>query len=94
MAFAQVEPFGVERADLQAALVASTVANTARNPKKRRRPFEVKEFLLQFWARATAPQQSWQDQLRIVEMLNVAFRGRDLRDKDGDVSDPGRQADG
>lgn len=80
MAFATLEPLGDARGDLQAAIVASTVANTARNPKKRRRPFAPAEFIPDFDRQRR--QQTWQEQLAFVEMLNTAFGGRDLRGRD------------
>lgn len=73
MAYDRIEPFGDGRADLRAGIVASTVANTARDPKKRARPFAPREFMPRFRA------QSWQDQLAIVEVINAAVGGRDLR---------------
>jgi len=75
-AYFRLEPFGEERADLRAAIVAATVANTARDRKRRRRPFQAAEFMPHFERKA---QQSWEEQLQIVEMINVAFGGRDLR---------------
>lgn len=80
MAFATLAPFGARRGDWQAALVAATVANTARDPKHRREPFGPADFLLEWGTREQAEGQSWEEQLRIVAQLNVAFGGRDLRD--------------
>lgn len=48
MAFAELEPFGEERADLRAGIVASTVAEVNRNPKKRKQPFTPQDFLPTF----------------------------------------------
>jgi len=76
-AFAQLEPFGEEREDLRAGIVAATVANTARDPKRRRRTFEPKEFMPRF---GEEKEQGWEEQLAIVEVLNAAFGGKDLRD--------------
>jgi len=45
MAFASLEPVGDARSDFQAALVSSIVANTARDPKKRKKPFTAQDFL-------------------------------------------------
>lgn len=83
MAFARLEPLGDRRGDWQAALVAATVANTSRDPKKRKEPFTPEEFLLD-WAPEPekAERQTWQEQLQIAEMLNVAYGGRDLRKAD------------
>lgn len=54
-AYAQIEPFGDLRADLRAGIVAATVANTARDRKKRRQPFKPEEFMPKF-DRETAAQ--------------------------------------
>jgi hypothetical protein len=45
MAFYTLEPFGWQEEEYRAALVASVMANTARNPKKRRKPFAPKDFM-------------------------------------------------
>lgn len=79
-AFSLLEPFGEKRADIRAAIIASTVANTARDPKRRRRPFRPSEFMPRFERKKE--RQSWEEQLQIVEMFNVAFGGADLRGKD------------
>lgn len=78
MAYAGLEPWGEERADLRMAIIASTIANANRDPKKRRKPFKPEDFLPKF-DRSQREPQSWQEQLKIVELLNVAFGGRDLR---------------
>lgn len=80
MAYFMVEPFGEERADVRAAIVAATVANTARDPKRRRRSFQASEFMPRFERKKE--RQTWQEQLQIVEMFNVAFGGEDLREVD------------
>ena len=68
-----LEPFGDERADLRSGVVASTIANV--NREKKRKPYKPEDFLLF----REKPRQSWEDQLRIVEMLNAAYGGQDLR---------------
>lgn len=79
MALYDLELFGDRRADLRAAIVASTVANAHRNPKKRRRAYSPEDFMPKFGRRKK--RSSWQTQLQTVEMLNAAFGGRDLRKK-------------
>lgn len=79
MAFYQLEPFGPERGDLQAAIVASTVANASRDTKKRRNPFEPSEFMPKFGERPAERSADWQGQLAMVEMLNAALGGQDVR---------------
>ena len=73
-AYSQIEPFGQDRADLGAAIVASVIANVHRSEQQQ--PFTPADFLPNF----ESPQkQSWQDQLSFVEMLNAAFNGTDER---------------
>lgn len=45
MAFFGLEPFGWQEDEYRSSLIASVIANTARNPKKRRKPFEPKDFM-------------------------------------------------
>jgi hypothetical protein len=78
-AYFALEPFGEERADIRAALVASVIANVNRNPKKRSSPFAVKDFMLRFGEAAGSREQSVEQQLSLVEMLNAAFGGVDKR---------------
>ena len=84
IAYANVEPFGEDRADIRAALIAAVIAETVRDKKKRRKPFTPAEFvkmLPRFEEEKRRPRQTMEEQIRIVEMLNVAFGGQDLRDK-------------
>jgi len=46
MAFASIEPIGDRRADLRAALIACTIANSVRTSKQR--PLTIKDFMLDF----------------------------------------------
>ncbi len=83
MAFYQVEPWGEERADLRSGIVASTVANAHRDPKKRKRPFKPEDFIPKFEPKFERKKgrKTPEQMLRLVEMLNVAFGGKDLRKK-------------
>jgi hypothetical protein len=72
--FYGLEPFGEERADVRSAIVASTIANANRDAKKRKKPWTVEDFMPKFGQPAKR-QQTWQQQLAIVEMLNEAFGG-------------------
>lgn len=47
MYYAEVEPFGEERGDLQAGIVASVIANVNRDPKKGK-PFSPGDFMPRF----------------------------------------------
>lgn len=46
--YAGLEPFGEERADLRAGIVASVIANANRDRKKRPRPYEPTDFMPKF----------------------------------------------
>lgn len=48
IAYYRLEPWGEERADLRAGIVASTIANVHRNPKKQRQPYEAVQFMPDF----------------------------------------------
>jgi len=83
MAFSSVEPIGDERADLRAALITSVLANINRNPETKPEPFTLSDFLFDFWKVAEEePEGSgWESQLALIEMINCALGGSDLRKK-------------
>jgi len=72
-----------ERQDYRAALICSVLANAFRDKKKRRKPFTPADFVPKKRLRR---KQTWQQQLRIIELLNIALGGKDLRRKAGGVS--------
>ena len=78
MAFFEIEPFGEIVEDGRFARLMCLIANINRDPKKSRK-FSPKDFMPSY-AKIV---QTWQEQLRIVEALNVAFGGKDLRNKNG-----------
>lgn len=45
MAYANIEPFGEDRADLRAGTISSVIANTNRDPKKKADPYEPIDFM-------------------------------------------------
>ena len=73
MAYAQMEPFGEERADLRAAIVAMTVANVNRG---KGRAAKVEDFMPKFDREPDGDQMKF-----TAERLNAMFGGRDLREK-------------
>lgn len=80
MLYAQVEPFGEERADLRSAIVASTVANVQRDAKQHREPYTAADFMPRFeLPEEPDPEERWRRILQKVEHLNAALGGRDLR---------------
>jgi len=45
MAYASLEPFGEERADVRAGIIAAVIANANRDRKKRPEPFTPADFM-------------------------------------------------
>ena len=45
-AYAQLEPFGEERADIRMATNTMVLANANRDPKKKRTPYTIEDFML------------------------------------------------
>lgn len=76
MAFDSLEPFGEERADLRAGIVAATVANVNRDPKKQRTPYAPQDFLPKFEGGAGESAVKSPEALRRKwEMVVAAFGG-------------------
>lgn len=78
LAFYSIEPWGEARADVRAGIVASTIANVNRNPKYRRKPYSPQDFM-PVYDKPPKPAPTTDDMLRIAEVLNKAFGGKDLR---------------
>lgn len=78
IAFYSIEPWGEERADLRAGIVASTVANVNRNAKQRSKPYSPKDFM-PVYDKPPKKAQTMEEMLRVVEVMNAAFGGQDLR---------------
>ena len=57
MAYAQLEPFGEERADIRSATNTMVLANANRDPKKKRTPYTIEDFML-FRDDAEKPEQT------------------------------------
>lgn len=77
--FYRLEPFGEERADYRAALIAAVIANA--NRRKGQKPFAVKDFMPDFEGRPREPRTPEQ-LLSVAEMLNAALGGSDLRGRE------------
>lgn len=73
-AYFALEPWGTEVEDWRAGLVAATIANANRDPKKRRRPYEPKDFMPR--REQAVEEQSWEEQARILEMWARAFEAK------------------
>jgi hypothetical protein len=66
-AFYQMEPWGCEVDDFRAGLVAATVANTSRDAKKHKKPFQPSDFMPNYET-PPVPEQSPEDHERIMGM--------------------------
>lgn len=82
MAYAQIEPFGDERADMRMAILASLIANVNRDPKKKSTPYEVSDFMPKFEASEPI---SKEEALAAIDAamtsLVLATGGKDFREK-------------
>lgn len=78
MAFFSLEPWGTEVEDWRAGLIASTIANSHRDPKRRRKLYEPSDFMPRYEAPKTQ-EQSWEEQARILEMWSRVLQARDGR---------------
>lgn len=79
MAYYKLDPFGYDRIDMGAGIVASTLVNFFK--KKGTKATKFTEFMPEFGPRAEPVKKSGKDLLKIAEVLNQAFGGRDLRKK-------------
>jgi hypothetical protein len=71
MAFDLVEPIGGKRGDIQAAVVASTIANVNRG--RSTRPYEVQDFIIEYHA----PDQTTNDTSSLLGMLGMYGGGNE-----------------
>ena len=69
-AYDRLDPIGDERADIAAGIVASVVANTNRDERKRAEPFKPGDFMANYDGRAPARE----DSRVMVEKLKMGLR--------------------
>lgn len=74
MAFFSLEPWGAEVEDWRCGMLASVIANASRDPK-RKKPYEPQDFMPRR-DRPVKGEQSWEDQVRILEMWARAFEAK------------------
>ena len=67
MAFFRLEPWGCEVEDWRAGMVASTIANVNRDPKKQYKPYAPGDFMPQR-VEPQKEEQTWEEQAQILEM--------------------------
>jgi hypothetical protein len=76
MAYFRLEPFGAEREDMRAGIIAATIANANRDPKKRPKPFTPGDFMLKFGEEYREPEVlSPEETLKRVIQLHEAMGG-------------------
>ncbi|MGM0409187.1 MAG: phage tail assembly protein T [Bacillota bacterium] len=80
MAFYTLNPFGEEREDLRTGIIASTIVNAIQSfgDSKNKKEYKPQDFMPEFYEEEEDKQNKL---LSIVENLNKAFGGKDLRDK-------------
>jgi len=74
MGYNTIEPISPQRHEASRALIGATLFNQRR--RRGQSPLKVKDLVPVY---GDKPQQTWQEQLKIVEALNKAFGGKDLR---------------
>lgn len=77
MAYERIDPWGEERADLRAGIVASVFANAFR--KKGSKPIKPEDMMPKFGQ--ARPAQTVEEQLSIVARIRAALRGRKRKGK-------------
>lgn len=77
MAYARIEPFGEERDDQRAGIIAATLANLF-SDRKGKPPYTWEDFLRPKPAQPK-PAQTWQQMLATVEMIAAARGDKDER---------------
>jgi hypothetical protein len=77
MAFEQLEPFGYEQEMLGHAITATTIANVNRG--KDQKPYKIEDFLPKLKYVEEKPEQTVEDTVTAVKLLNITFGGIDKR---------------
>lgn len=76
-AYYSLEPWGEDRADLRAGIIASVTANVHRDAKRRPDAFTPQDFMPRFEVETRKKLQTWQDQLEIARLITIALGGTD-----------------
>jgi hypothetical protein len=82
LAYSRLEPFGEFQQEYRAALVASTVANTARDEKKHKEPFEAEEFMRKIYLDKNEPEEANPDKT-LFEKAKMIFGNLLAKKKEG-----------
>lgn len=68
-----LEPWGPERADLNAAMITSMLANIHRDPKRRREPYTPADFMPKFGERKE-PEQDGLAPAKVMAVMDQLLR--------------------
>lgn len=71
MAFYRLEPWGDERADMRAGIVASTIANVNRDAKKRPKPYTPGDFMPQYDTQEEDPEEA---AMRLMAQMRATLK--------------------
>lgn len=103
-AYYRIEPFGEERADLRAGVVAATVANTSGTVKRGQRPYKASDFVLKFGEQSAAavddeaddPEAAIDQRRKVTRATREMFEARlgAKGGEDGAAVAPGRRGSG
>lgn len=83
MAYDRLDPVGRERDDWRAAQVSAVLAEIYRDRKKRGQAYTAADFMPE-WGPPPAAEvdpEGWRAMLVLVETMNQAMGGRDLRER-------------
>jgi hypothetical protein len=72
-AYAELEPFGDERADYRSAQICAMIANANRDRKRKPTPYKVEEFLLKFGGRQTREKKDWRSMKLDMERIAAGY---------------------
>ncbi len=82
MAFFEMEPWGYDMENWRFGMLAATMANLHRDPKKRRKPYRPEDFMPK--SRREKRAKSWQDLKAIARLWNRVLGGREGRSPSAD----------
>lgn len=75
--FSQEGPTGDERADWRAAMIASTIANVHRDPKRKREPYTIEDFMGKFDSDEIRDQgRAMENQIELAKSLQRSLGGQ------------------
>lgn len=77
MAYSVWEPFGPEREDQRAGMVAALIANVNRDPKHRPQPYDVEDFFPRYEQEAEEQEQEADLESKLMSWVTVMSAGKE-----------------